>query len=84
MMIQYYFKLFPNLPFISGVFVTHGDIGVGTILGSAVFNVLFVIGVCGIGAGTVRSVLYFLTTTCQLQWTTFLSDHSTNVTIGHF
>lgn len=36
-----------------GVFVTKGDIGVGTILGSAVFNVLFVIGVCGIGAGTV-------------------------------
>jgi len=38
---------------VIGVFVTHGDIGVGTILGSAVFNVLFVIGVCGIGAGTV-------------------------------
>jgi len=39
--------------FSVGVFVTKGDIGVGTILGSAVFNVLFVIGVCGIGAGTV-------------------------------
>lgn len=39
--------------FFAGVFVTKGDIGVGTILGSAVFNVLFVIGVCGIGAGTV-------------------------------
>lgn len=38
---------------VIGVFVTKGDIGVGTILGSAVFNVLFVIGVCGIGAGTV-------------------------------
>ncbi|KAL3873319.1 hypothetical protein ACJMK2_036451 [Sinanodonta woodiana] len=31
-----------------GVFVTKGDVGVGTIVGSAVFNILFVIGVCGI------------------------------------
>ncbi|EDO32048.1 predicted protein, partial [Nematostella vectensis] len=38
---------------VIGVFITKGDIGVGTILGSAVFNVLFVIGVCGVGAGTV-------------------------------
>lgn len=38
---------------VIGVFITKGDIGVGTIIGSAVFNVLFVIGVCGIGAGTV-------------------------------
>ncbi|XP_074629158.1 sodium/potassium/calcium exchanger 3-like [Acropora palmata] len=38
---------------IIGVFITEGDIGVGTILGSAVFNVLFVIGACGVGAGTV-------------------------------
>ena len=35
------------------MFITKGDIGVGTILGSAVFNVLFVIGVCGVFAGTV-------------------------------
>ena len=49
-------KNFP--PFDAGVFITKGDIGVGTILGSAVFNVLFVIGVCGIGAGTVRSFLF--------------------------
>ncbi|XP_068688374.1 sodium/potassium/calcium exchanger 4-like isoform X2 [Montipora foliosa] len=38
---------------VIGVFITQGDIGIGTILGSAVFNVLFVIGACGIGAGTV-------------------------------
>ncbi|CAH3026751.1 unnamed protein product [Porites evermanni] len=38
---------------IIGVFITEGDIGIGTILGSAVFNVLFVIGACGLGAGTV-------------------------------
>ncbi|XP_011672004.2 sodium/potassium/calcium exchanger 4 isoform X2 [Strongylocentrotus purpuratus] len=35
------------------VFVTHDDIGVGTIVGSAVFNILFVIGLCGLLAGQV-------------------------------
>lgn len=40
---------------IIGVFITEGDIGIGNILGSAVFNVLFVIGLCGVGAGTVRT-----------------------------
>ncbi|XP_066516810.1 sodium/potassium/calcium exchanger 3 [Hoplias malabaricus] len=34
-----------------GVFITKGDVGVGTIVGSAVFNVLVIIGVCGIFAG---------------------------------
>ncbi|CAB1344616.1 unnamed protein product [Coregonus sp. 'balchen'] len=33
------------------VFVTKGDVGVGTIVGSAVFNILCIIGVCGIFAG---------------------------------
>lgn len=33
-----------------GVFVTKGDVGVGTIVGSAVFNILFVIGLCGLVA----------------------------------
>ncbi|XP_022108891.1 sodium/potassium/calcium exchanger 3-like isoform X2 [Acanthaster planci] len=36
---------------IVGVFISKGDIGIGTILGSAVFNVLFVIGLCGLLAG---------------------------------
>ncbi|XP_016087573.1 sodium/potassium/calcium exchanger 3-like [Sinocyclocheilus grahami] len=31
-----------------GVFITKGDLGVGTIVGSAVFNILVIIGVCGI------------------------------------
>nr|XP_046263096.1 sodium/potassium/calcium exchanger 3-like isoform X2 [Scatophagus argus] len=31
-----------------GVFITKGDVGVGTIVGSAVFNVLVIIGICGI------------------------------------
>uniref|UniRef100_A0A673GQR3 Sodium/calcium exchanger membrane region domain-containing protein n=1 Tax=Sinocyclocheilus rhinocerous TaxID=307959 RepID=A0A673GQR3_9TELE len=33
-----------------GVFITKGDVGVGTIVGSAVFNILVIIGVCGIFA----------------------------------
>ncbi|XP_058912863.1 sodium/potassium/calcium exchanger 4 isoform X2 [Kogia breviceps] len=36
---------------VIGVFVTHGDVGVGTIVGSAVFNILCIIGVCGLSAG---------------------------------
>ncbi|XP_067019283.1 sodium/potassium/calcium exchanger 4-like [Acropora muricata] len=50
---------------IIGVFITEGDIGIGTILGSAVFNVLFVVGACGLGAGT---VLY-------LAWWPFVRDN---------
>ncbi|XP_018354796.1 PREDICTED: sodium/potassium/calcium exchanger 3 isoform X1 [Trachymyrmex septentrionalis] len=34
-----------------GTFITEGDIGVGTIVGSAVFNILAVPACCGIGAG---------------------------------
>ena len=33
-----------------GVFVERSDIGFGTIVGSAVFNILFVIGVCASAA----------------------------------
>ncbi|XP_039889443.1 sodium/potassium/calcium exchanger 3-like [Simochromis diagramma] len=36
---------------IIGVFITHGDVGVGTIVGSAVFNILCIIGLCGFFAG---------------------------------
>ncbi len=43
-----------NCLFISGVFITKGDLGVGTIVGSAVFNILVIIGVCGIFAGQVE------------------------------
>ncbi|KAK7912351.1 hypothetical protein WMY93_012562 [Mugilogobius chulae] len=31
-----------------GVFIAHSNIGIGTIVGSAVFNILFVIGMCAI------------------------------------
>jgi len=41
-------ELFTN---VIGTFVTKGDIGVGTIVGSAVFNILAVGACCGLGAG---------------------------------
>ncbi|XP_037500537.1 sodium/potassium/calcium exchanger 4 [Rhipicephalus sanguineus] len=36
---------------ILGVLIAKGDVGTGTIVGSAVFNVLFVIGLCGLCSG---------------------------------
>jgi sodium/potassium/calcium exchanger 4 len=36
-----------------GVFLTKSDVGVGTIVGSAVFNILFIIGICGIFSGMI-------------------------------
>ncbi|XP_064621540.1 sodium/potassium/calcium exchanger 4-like isoform X2 [Lineus longissimus] len=44
---------------IIGVFIAKGDVGVGTIVGSAVFNILFVIGLCGILAGQVVHLNWF-------------------------
>uniref|UniRef100_A0A6B2FZ67 Sodium/potassium/calcium exchanger 3 (Trinotate prediction) n=1 Tax=Myxobolus squamalis TaxID=59785 RepID=A0A6B2FZ67_MYXSQ len=38
---------------IIGVFITKGDIGTGTILGSSVLNLVLVIGLCGLVATTV-------------------------------
>uniref|UniRef100_A0A8C9ETJ9 Solute carrier family 24 member 4 n=1 Tax=Pavo cristatus TaxID=9049 RepID=A0A8C9ETJ9_PAVCR len=46
----------------AGVFITHGDVGVGTIVGSAVFNILCIVGVCGLFAGQV---------VCLTQWAVF-------------
>lgn len=31
-----------------GVFISHSNVGIGTIVGSAVFNILFVIGTCAL------------------------------------
>ncbi|XP_050044383.1 sodium/potassium/calcium exchanger 5-like [Dermacentor andersoni] len=50
---------------IIGSFVTEGDIGVGTIVGSAVFNILGVTSVTGI---------YLLYTTVQLEWYPIVRD----------
>ncbi|KAJ8250266.1 hypothetical protein COCON_G00221880 [Conger conger] len=44
---------------VIGVFVTKGDVGVGTIVGSAVFNILCIIGVCGIFAGQAVRLSYW-------------------------
>ncbi|KAI1903620.1 hypothetical protein AGOR_G00029080 [Albula goreensis] len=41
------------------VFITKGDVGVGTIVGSAVFNILVIIGVCGIFAGQTVSLTWW-------------------------
>lgn len=43
---------------LSAVFITKGDVGVGTIVGSAVFNILVIIGLCGIFAGQVGNSIY--------------------------
>ncbi|XP_071041226.1 sodium/potassium/calcium exchanger 3 [Parasteatoda tepidariorum] len=44
---------------ILGVLVAKGDVGTGTIVGSAVFNVLFVIGICGIFSGRVVELTWW-------------------------
>ena len=36
-----------------GTFVTKGDLGIGTIVGSAIFNILLVPAICGAFAGQV-------------------------------
>ena len=38
---------------IIAVFITKSDIGLGTIVGSAVFNILFIVAICGLFAGSV-------------------------------
>lgn len=46
-----------------GTFVTKGDLGVGTIVGSAVFNILAVPACCGLFAGQVfflHKIVYVL------------------------
>ncbi|KAJ8314335.1 hypothetical protein KUTeg_008896 [Tegillarca granosa] len=42
-----------------GVFVAKSDVGIGTIVGSAVFNVLVIIGVCGVFAGMVVTLTWW-------------------------
>jgi Ca2+/Na+ antiporter len=48
-------ELFIN---VVGTFITEGDIGVGTIVGSAVFNVLAVPACCGIFAKQVIFLIF--------------------------
>uniref|UniRef100_A0A672T252 Sodium/potassium/calcium exchanger 3-like n=1 Tax=Sinocyclocheilus grahami TaxID=75366 RepID=A0A672T252_SINGR len=57
-----------------GVFITKGDLGVGTIVGSAVFNILVIIGVCGIFAVIVNTLTHAINFTIlngrweQVRW----------------
>lgn len=48
-----------------GVFIAKGDVGTGTIVGSAVFNILFVIGLCGV-----------FSTSAKLNWWPVMRDSS--------
>ncbi|XP_050305564.1 sodium/potassium/calcium exchanger Nckx30C isoform X2 [Anthonomus grandis grandis] len=44
---------------VIGVFVSFDDVGIGTIVGSAVFNILFVIGMCAIFSRTVLMLTWW-------------------------
>ncbi|BFZ01190.1 hypothetical protein BsWGS_04229 [Bradybaena similaris] len=44
---------------VIGVFFAESDVGVGTIVGSAVFNILFIIGVCGLFAGMIVDLTWY-------------------------
>ena len=47
-----------------GTFISHSQVGFGTIIGSAVFNILFVIGMCAV----------FSKTALKLTWWPFARD----------
>lgn len=62
-----------------GVFITKGDVGVGTIVGSAVFNILVIIGLCGIFAGQVcESITLFPTNSLIVKCEHTLEHSDTN------
>ncbi|XP_019732030.1 sodium/potassium/calcium exchanger 2-like [Hippocampus comes] len=44
---------------VIGVFVSHSNVGIGTIVGSAVFNILFVIGMCAIFSKEVLNLTWW-------------------------
>ncbi|XP_064608721.1 sodium/potassium/calcium exchanger 2-like [Liolophura sinensis] len=44
---------------IFGVFLTRDNVGIGTIVGSAVFNILFVIGMCALFSKTVLALTWW-------------------------
>ncbi|GFN90999.1 sodium/potassium/calcium exchanger 2 [Plakobranchus ocellatus] len=44
---------------IIGVFIARNDVGIGTIVGSAVFNILFVIGMCALFSKEVLSLTWW-------------------------
>ena len=44
---------------IIGVFIARNDVGIGTIVGSAVFNILFVIGMCALFSKEILSLTWW-------------------------
>ncbi|XP_075450796.1 sodium/potassium/calcium exchanger 2 isoform X2 [Ascaphus truei] len=42
-----------------GVFISHSNVGIGTIVGSAVFNILFVIGMCALFSKDVLNLTWW-------------------------
>lgn len=44
---------------VIGVFVSHSNVGIGTIVGSAVFNILFVIGMCALFSREVLNLTWW-------------------------
>ncbi|XP_048755617.2 sodium/potassium/calcium exchanger 5-like [Ostrea edulis] len=44
---------------VIGVFIAESDVGVGTIVGTAVFNVLFVVAICGLFTGMVVHLTWY-------------------------
>ncbi|KAJ1218490.1 hypothetical protein NDU88_006068 [Pleurodeles waltl] len=42
-----------------GVFISHSNVGIGTIVGSAVFNILFVIGMCALFSREVLNLTWW-------------------------
>jgi Ca2+/Na+ antiporter len=50
-----------------GTFVTKSDLGIGTIVGSAVFNIFGVIAVCGVFSGRkIKMDWYPITRDCMI------------------
>ena len=63
---------------IIGVFVAFSDVGIGTIVGSAVFNILFVIGMCALFSKTVLHLTWWpLFRDC-----TFYRQHTATSMVG--
>lgn len=44
---------------VAGLFISQNSVGISTIIGSAVFNILFVIGICGLAAKTVLQLTWW-------------------------
>jgi len=46
---------------VIGVFIAKDDIGLGAVVGSAIFNIMFVISLCALFAGSVCNLHLFVT-----------------------